>query len=93
MKEVLRKTINITAWDVEQLVGCVRFLSDGYFFGTLTEILVLPSYQRSYQRRGIGKRLMELAWEMSPTSLFFGAQPGIEEFFEKAGYEKSIQSF
>ncbi|WP_416730963.1 GNAT family N-acetyltransferase [Fictibacillus sp. JL2B1089] len=87
--EALQKTVNITAWDHEKLVGCVRILTDGYFFGTITEILVRPDYQG----RKIGKHLMELAWEQSPTSLFIGAQPGKEPFFEKLGYTKSIQSF
>ena len=36
---------------------------------------------------------MELAWEHSPTSLFLGAQPGNEGFFEKLGYEKSMASY
>lgn len=85
----LARTMNITAWDGDLLVGCVRILSDGYFFGTIPEILVAPDYQK----RGIGKRLMELAWEVSPTSLFFGAQSGNEGFFEKLGYTKSMQSY
>ncbi|MED1865287.1 GNAT family N-acetyltransferase [Fictibacillus nanhaiensis] len=88
-KEALQKTINITAWDHEKLVGCVRILTDGYFFGTITEILVRPDYQG----RKIGKHLMEMAFKHSPTSLFIGAQPGKEHFFEKLGYTKSIQSF
>jgi ribosomal protein S18 acetylase RimI-like enzyme len=88
-KEALEKTINITAWNKEELIGCIRILTDGYYFGTVTEILVKPSYQRL----GIGKRLMELAWENSPTSLFLGAQPGNEIFFEKSGFEKSMQSY
>ncbi|MDM5317363.1 GNAT family N-acetyltransferase [Fictibacillus sp. b24] len=69
--------------------GCVRLLTDGYFFGTITEILVHPDYEG----KGIGKELMDLAWELSPTSLFIGAQPGKEAFFEKAGFTKSIQSY
>ena len=88
-QEALAKTINTTAWDGSKLVGCVRVLTDGYFFGTVTEILVLPDYQK----HGIGKRLMELAFETSPTSLFFGAQPQAVGFYEKLGYEKSVQSF
>jgi predicted GNAT family N-acyltransferase len=87
--DAIKNTINITAWDEERLVGCARILTDGYFFGTISEVLVRPDYQK----QGIGKRLMELAWEASPTSLFFGAQPGKEEFFEKLGYMRSIQSF
>lgn len=87
--EALQRTINVTAWQNDRLIGCVRILTDGYFFGTISEILVLPEFQK----RGIGKRLMELAWEASPTSLFLGAQPGKESFFEKLGYTKGIQSF
>ena len=88
-KNALKMTINTTAWDGDKLVGCVRVLTDGYFFGTIPEILVLPDYRR----RGIGRRLMELAFETSPTSLFFGAQPEAVGFYEKLGYEKSVQSF
>jgi len=88
-REALARTINTTAWDGERLIGCVRVLTDGYFFGTVTEILVLPKYQK----HGIGRRLMELAFEASPTSLFFGAQKEAEGFYESIGYEKSIQSF
>jgi ribosomal protein S18 acetylase RimI-like enzyme len=88
-KAALEKTINITAWNKEELIGCIRILTDGYYFGTVTEILVKPTYQRL----GIGKQLMEIAWEKSPTSLFLGAQPGNELFFEKSGYEKSMQSY
>ena len=88
-QEALDRTLNITAWDGDYLVGCVRILTDGYFFGTIPEILVDPAYQG----RAIGRQLMELAWENSPTSLFFGAQPGNEPFFEKLGYERSIISF
>jgi GNAT superfamily N-acetyltransferase len=85
----LKKTINVTAWEENKLVGCARILTDGYFFGTVPEVLVLPEYQG----KGIGKHLMELVWDVCPTSLFFGAQPGKEDFFEKLGYTKSIQSF
>ena len=88
-KEALEVTINTTAWDNDKLVGCVRVLTDGYFFGTITEILVLPEYQR----KGIGKTLMKLAFDTSPTSLFFGAQEEAVSFYESIGYEKSLQSF
>jgi ribosomal protein S18 acetylase RimI-like enzyme len=87
--QAIKCTRNITAWDNGELVGCVRILTDGYFFGTIPEILVRPDYQKT----GIGKKLMELAWEFSPTSLFFGAQAGNEAFFEKLGYTKSLQSY
>lgn len=88
-KGALNKTINITAYDGEKLVGCIRILTDGYFFGTITELLVLPSYQR----RGVGSELLRLAKENTPTMLYFGSKPGIEGFYEKNGCKKSLQSF
>jgi len=88
-KEALARTVNITARDGEILVGCVRVLTDGYFFSTVTEILVLPEYRG----QGIGRVLMELALEASPSSLIFGAQLEAEGFYEKIGYDRLMQSF
>ena len=85
----LSKTLNITAYDDETLVGCLRILSDGYFFGTITELLVLPDYQK----QGIGSRLLQLARESTPTMLYFGAQPDAEQFYEKNGCPKGFQSY
>ena len=88
-EQALARTLNITAWVKDELVGSVRILSDGYYFGTIPEVLVDPAYRR----KGLGRRLMELAWEHSPTSLFFGAQPGNEPFFEKLGFERGLASY
>ena len=88
-QQALAMTQNITAYDGEKLVGCLRILSDGCFFGTITELLVLPEYQR----KGIGSRLLRLAGENAKTLLYFGAQPGAEEFYEKNGCKKSLQSY
>ena len=88
-QDALSKTLNITAYDGQRLVGCLRSLSDGYFFGTITELLVLPEYQR----QGIGSRLLQLAREHAPTMLYFGSQPGMEAFYEKNGCQKSLQSY
>lgn len=88
-KNALSKTFNITAYDNKKLVGCLRILSDGYFFGTITELLVLPQYQK----QGIGSKLLRLAKDNTPTMLYFGAQPTAEEFYEKNGCQKSLQSY
>ena len=88
-QNALSKTTNITAYDGNRLVGCLRILSDGYFFGTITELLVLPDYQK----KGIGSRLLQLAKENTPTMLYFGAQPGMEAFYEKTGCQRSLQSY
>jgi predicted GNAT family N-acyltransferase len=85
----LKSTINITARSEGRLIGTVRILTDGYFFGTIPEVLVSPDRQG----QGVGRRLMELAWKRSPTSLFLGAQPGNEAFFEKLGFQRSLASF
>ena len=85
----LSRTLNITAYDEKELVGCLRILSDGYYFGTITELLVLPKYQK----KGIGSRLLTLAKDNTPTMLYFGAQPGAEGFYEKNGCQKSLQSY
>ena len=87
--KALSKTLNITAYDDDLLVGSLRILTDGYFFGTITELLVLPDYQK----KGIGSELLKLAKENTPTMLYFGAQPEAEGFYEKNGCNKSIQSY
>lgn len=85
----LSRTMNITAYDNKLFVGCLRILTDGYFFGTITELLVLPEYQK----QGVGSKLLELAKENTPTMLYFGAQPGVEAFYEKNGCQTSLQSY
>ena len=88
-EDALSKTMNVTAYDGDRLVGCLRILSDGYYFGTITEMLVLPEYQH----HGIGSRLLGLARENTPTMLYFGAQPGVEAFYEKNGCRKGFSSY
>lgn len=67
----LARTTNIGAWDGPRLVGSIRILTDGYFFATIPEIFVDPAYQR----RGIGRRLMELVLDKVPRGkVAFGAQ-------------------
>lgn len=85
----LTRTVNISARLNGELIGCLRILSDGYFFSTIPEAFVIPKYQGL----GVGSKLFELAKQISPTSLFFGAQPDKIKFYENRGFEKSLQSF
>ena len=71
----LSKTLNITAYDNKKLVGCLRILSDGYYFGTITELLVLPEYRR----QGIGSKLLHLAKDNSHRKGFAGSQQGRQD--------------
>lgn len=78
----LARSVNLGAWDGDRLVGAVRVLSDGYFFACVSEILVDPDYQR----RGLGRRLMNAALAVAPGgTLFLGAQPQAVGFFERIG--------
>ena len=88
-QEALRRTLNLTAYDGGQHVGCLRILTDGCYFGTITELLVLPAYQG----RGIGSALLRLAREHTPTQLYFGAQPGAEAFYEKNGCRRGLPAY
>ena len=88
-RAALTRTLNITAREGGLLAGCLRILTDGYFFGTITELLVLPEYQG----RGVGSALLRLAREHAPTLLYFGAQPGVEGFYEKNGCKRSLQAY
>ena len=88
-QEALRRTLNLTAYDGGQLVGCLRILTDGCYFGTITELLVLPACRR----QGVGRALMDLARAHAPTPLYFGSKPGAEGFYEKIGCERSLPSF
>ncbi len=86
----LARTINIGAWDGARLVGSVRVLTDGYLFATISELFVDPSYQR----RGIGRHLMELALDRAPRGkMAFGAQPQSVGFFERIGCERKLTGF
>lgn len=88
-EKALKQTKNICAWCDNQLIGCVRLLTDGYYFSTITEILVHPDFQK----KGIGAQLMEMVFELSPSSLSFGVQEGNEGFFTKIGYERGLDSY
>ncbi len=84
----LSKTQNITAYDGKTLVGVLRILTDGYFFWN--------HYRTSppgVPKQGIGSRLLQFAKDNTPTMLYFGAQPGLETFYEKNGCQKSLQSY
>jgi ribosomal protein S18 acetylase RimI-like enzyme len=86
----LSRTTNIGAWDGDRLVGSVRILTDGYFFATIPELLVDPAYQR----RGIGRQLMDLALERVPRGkLAFGAQPQSVAFFDRIGCHRGLTGF
>lgn len=71
-------------------LGCARAFSDDLFMTFIPDIFVRPEYQKC----GIGKLIIEKIKERyGHTAFFFGAQPGNEPFFEKLGFQKSMQSY
>ena len=60
-RAALARTINITAWDGGRLAGCLRILTDGCYFGTITELLVLPACRR----QGVGRAFFAFAEELA----------------------------
>ena len=90
VRAALERTLNVSAWQDDRLVGAVRVLTDGYLFNTIPEVMVDPAWQR----RGIGRALMQRALAAAPGGrLFFGAQVGNERFFEKAGFRRGPIGF
>jgi ribosomal protein S18 acetylase RimI-like enzyme len=86
----LAQSVNIGAWDGERLVGLARLVSDGYSFAALAELAVDPAYQR----RGMGRELMHIAFEKTPRgSLFIGAPFGNVAFFDRLGCERNVTGF
>ena len=79
----------VTAWDENRLVGISRTLTDFVYVAYLSDLAV----DESYQKQGIGSRLLGLAREHTPTMLYFGAQPGAESLYEENGCRKSLQSY
>ncbi|HXH75723.1 MAG TPA: GNAT family N-acetyltransferase [Bacteriovoracaceae bacterium] len=76
--------------DNGKIIALARVLSDNYIFSTIPEIMV----RTEEQGRGHGSALMkEIINDFGHTILFFGAQKGNEEFFEKFGFVKGVQSY
>ena len=86
-KEALSKTLNITTYENKVLVGCLRILSNGYYFGTITELLVLPKYQNSKYKK---LKLLKIVKNNTLTLLYFGYQIEVEKFYEKNGCQNSL---
>lgn len=86
IKSAFQKSYKVvTAWDGERLIGACRMISDGICYGVVFDVAVLPEYQK----KGIGKGLMNLLLKgeedmpIHLTSTF-----GNEDFYKKLGFKK-----
>jgi GNAT superfamily N-acetyltransferase len=74
-----------TAWDGERLVGVARSVTDFEYCCYLSDLAV----DEAYQRRGIGKRLIELTKAaLGPrANLILLAAPKAQEYYPKIGFD------
>lgn len=86
----LDRTLNINAWDGDRLAGVARVLSDGYFFAALAEIVVDPALQK----RGLGRELMNRAFEKTPRgTMLIGSPLNSSAFFDHIGCDRGPTGF
>jgi GNAT superfamily N-acetyltransferase len=86
----LSRTSNIAAWHDGVLVGVVRVITDEYLYAALADIVVHPGYQR----RGVGRQLMNRAFDATPRGvLYVNARNGSTAFFERIGCERGTPGF
>jgi ribosomal protein S18 acetylase RimI-like enzyme len=75
----------VTAWLNDQLVGAGRIITDGICYGFISDVGVLPAFQK----RGIGKGIMvELMKEYEHLNLYLTITFGNEEFYKKLGFKR-----
>ncbi len=75
----------VTAFAEGRLVGAGRLISDGVCYGLVVDVGVLPSYER----RGVGRAMMErLIDEAHGLRLHLTSTFGKEGFYEKLGFRK-----
>jgi GNAT superfamily N-acetyltransferase len=74
-----------TAWDGELLVGVARSVTDFEYCCYLSDLAV----DQAYQKRGIGKKLIELTKSKlgRRASLILLAAPKAQEYYPKIGFD------
>ncbi len=86
----LSQTVNIAAWYDGVLIGVARVITDGYLYAALADIVVHPDYQR----QGVGRQLMNRAFDATPKGLLYvNARNGSTPFFEHIGCERGTPGF
>ena len=73
-----------TAWDQDKLVGVSRSLTDWHYACYLADLAV----DVTYQRRGIGKHLIELTQQLlgPQCKIILLAAPAAKDYYEKIGF-------
>lgn len=87
--EIIKKSFQnsykvVTAWRGNQIIGGGRMISDGFCYGWIHDIAVIPAERK----QGVAKNIMDLL--MAEESLLFGLTSSFEavEFYDKLGFRK-----
>lgn len=78
----LNSTFVFSAWNGNELVGCVRVLSDLHFRSVIYDLAVLPEYQH----RGIGSELVQRCRDACTSSEWLVQTDQAKGFYEKIGF-------
>jgi aralkylamine N-acetyltransferase len=79
------------AWIDRELVGVGRTVDDGYYYGWIVDLAILPQYQG----QGIGTKILsELERDLQPfLTTMLTAAPGKGGFYEKLGWHKQRSAY
>ena len=81
----------LTAWDKDKLIGISRALTDFCYCCYLSDLAV----RKEYQKRGIGRKLIELTKENigEQTTLILLSAPTAMDYYPKVGMLKIDNGF
>ncbi len=85
----INSTVVISAWIENELVGCVRVLSDRMFRSIIYDLAVMPKFQK----QGIGKELVRRCIEHFPDSEWLAETETAAGFYEKMGFKPNKDVF
>ncbi|WP_100615501.1 GNAT family N-acetyltransferase [Confluentibacter citreus] len=81
----------VTAWDNDKLIGISRSLTDFCYCCYLSDLAV----RKDYQKRGIGKKLIELTIDKigEQTTLILLSAPTAMDYYPRIGFERIENGF
>ncbi len=85
----INSTFVFSAWSDEQLVGCVRALSDLHFRSIIYDLAVLPEFQN----KGIGSELVRRCRGVCENSEWLVQTDSAKGFYEKIGFRENDDYF
>jgi N-acetylglutamate synthase-like GNAT family acetyltransferase len=83
--------IIVTAWDKEKLIGVSRSITDWVWSCYLSDLAVLPEYQKG----GVGRKLIERTREKAgfQSMVLLLSVPSAMDYYPKVGFTRQESSF